>query len=304
MAKKVNPKLEPLIYEALLKSFWRKEALKRFLRASHISANFVSQLDMNETKRAWLDRLFPLLASANKGPELLMDMARGLAAMTEFPDLMNMEDSEVKLHQARAAVAALAKALGAEKEQAAKERDEQDTRIKAKQMREAAIREREDLEKLKTRMYKLAMAIGTQQGGYDFEVWFYDFLDYEEIENRRPYKVEGRQIDGSLTLDGTTYLVELKFEASQAGATDIDSLKAKINSKADNTMGVMIAMSGYSSVAIKEASGPKTAILLFDASHIMMTLEGLGNFKDCIKRVRRHSSQTGYAYLPTAEFGG
>lgn len=43
----------------------------------------------------------------------------------------------------------------------------------------------------------------------------------------------GRQIDGSLTLDGTTYLVELKFTASQANATDIDSLRSKVDDKAD-----------------------------------------------------------------------
>ncbi len=114
----------------------------------------------------------------------------------------------------------------------------------------------------------------------------------------------GRQIDGSLTLDGTTYLVELKFEAHQAAATDIDSLKAKINSKADNTMGVMVAMSGYSSVAITEASGPKSALLLLDSSHVYMVLGGAGTLKEIIRRVRRHSSQTGYAYLPPKDFGG
>ena len=304
MAKKVSPKLVNLIYDALLKCFWRKEALKRFLRASHISSNIISQLDMSESKRTWLDRLFPLLADAAKGPDLLMDMARELSAMKDFPDLMSYEDSDFKLQQARDAVSSLAKMLGAEKEEADKERDAEDARKRSRQMREVAVREREDLEKLKSRLSELAKAIGTQKGGYGFEAWFYDFLGYEEIDNRRPYKVDGRQIDGSITLDGTTYLVELKFEAKQAAATDIDSMKSKVNSKADNTMGVMIAMSGYSSVAISEASGAKTARLLLDYTHVMMVLEGMCTFKDCIRRVRRHSSQTGYAYLATNDFGG
>ena len=36
-----------------------------------------------------------------------------------------------------------------------------------------------------------------------------------EVDHRRPYVTEGRQIDGSITVDGTTYLVELKFTAQQ-----------------------------------------------------------------------------------------
>jgi hypothetical protein len=304
MAKKVNPTIVALTYDALLKCFWRKEALKRYLRNSGVSANYISQLDMAEPKRAWLDRLFPLMADTEKGVYGMLAMAQNLSEMTDFPDLRGWEDSEIKLQDAREAIAALGRALGAEKAKADKERDVHDSRARAEEMRKVAVREQVDLARLKDRMDKLAMQLGTQQGGYAFEAWFYDFLDYEEVENRRPYKVEGRQIDGSLTLDGTTYLVELKYERDQAGATDIDSLKAKIGSKADNTMGVMVAISGYSSVAIKEASGPKTALLLFDYSHVYRALGALNSFKDSIRRVRRHSSQTGYAYLAASDFGG
>jgi hypothetical protein len=107
-----------------------------------------------------------------------------------------------------------------------------------------------------------------------------------------------------VTIDGTTYLVELKFTAEQSSATDIDSLLAKVRSKADNTMGVMVSMSGYSSVAIDGASGPRSLLLLLDHSHLYMVLQGIENFGDLIRRVSRHSSQTGRAYLATNEFGG
>jgi hypothetical protein len=63
-------------------------------------------------------------------------------------------------------------------------------------------------------------------------------------------------------------------------------------------MGVMVVMSGYSSVARNEASGPRAALLLFDASHVLMVLNGVSTLKEIIRRVRQHSSQTGYAYLP------
>jgi 2,4-dienoyl-CoA reductase-like NADH-dependent reductase (Old Yellow Enzyme family) len=71
---------------------------------------------------------------------------------------------------------------------------------------------------------------------------------------------------------GTMCLVELKFTGTQADATDIDSFRAKIESKADNTMGVMVSISSYSSEAINEASGKKTPLLLLNASHIYLFL--------------------------------
>jgi hypothetical protein len=304
MATKINPAVANLIYDALLKCFWRKEALKRFLRASGIAGNYLAQLDPNESKRTWLDRLFPLVVEHENGVEVLVGMAKALASQTSFPDLEGWEDSAQKVKAAREAVAALAAVMNLEDERNAEARSAKEVRERAEELRRAAIREGADLAELSRRLGSLVTRLGTQGGGYDFQAWFYDLLDYEDIDNRRPYSVDGRQIDGSLTLDGTTYLNELKFEAHQAGATDIDSLKAKINSKADNTMGIMVVMSGYSRVAISEASGPRTALLLLDASHVYMVLNGISTLKDIIRRVRRHSSQTGQSYLSPNDFGG
>ena len=104
------------------------------------------------------------------------------------------------------------------------------------------------------RLSDLATKIGSQEAGYEFQTWFDDLMDFFEVVNRRPYTAPGRQIDGSITVSGTTYLVELKFTRDQVGATDIDSVVKKINDKADNTMGVMVSMSGYSTIALTEAS--------------------------------------------------
>ena len=128
-------------------------------------------------------------------------------------------------------------------------------------------------------------------------------MNYFEVNNRRPYKIEGRQIDGSVTIEGTTYLIELKFTTNQSDAPDIDSFKNKVITKADNTMGIMLSMSGYSAVAVKEASRDKTPLLLLDYKHLYMLLTGPLRFSDVVARVRRHSSQTGQAYLAVEDFG-
>ena len=127
-------------------------------------------------------------------------------------------------------------------------------------------------------------------------------MDYFEIDSRRPYVTDGRQIDGSVTVDGTTYLVELKFTSEQAGATDIDTFHKKVSRKADNTMGLIISISGYSKVAIDEASCDKTPLLLLDYNHVYAMLNATQTFADLVRRVRRHASQTGIAFLQLSDF--
>jgi len=97
--------------------------------------------------------------------------------------------------------------------------------------------------------------------------------------------------------------VELKFTTEQAGSTDIDSLLKKVNDKADNTMGILVSMSGYSGVAVTEASGRKTPLLLMDHRHVYFLLAGSATLGEMVDRVRRHASQTGEALLPPEQFG-
>ena len=67
-------------------------------------------------------------------------------------------------------------------------------------------------------------------------------------------------------------------------------------------MGIMTSISGYSYVAIQEASGPKTPLLLLDHNHVYLLLGGSLTLEELVSRVRRHSSQTGEAYLPPTAF--
>jgi hypothetical protein len=55
-------------------------------------------------------------------------------------------------------------------------------------------------------------------------------------------------------------------------------------------------------VAIEGASGRQSKLLILDAAHLYYFLSGSMSFGEIISRVRRHASQTGEAYLPTAKF--
>lgn len=304
MASALSPHFIELVQDALLKSYWTKKSLRNFLRRSNVAETLLSQLSNDETKRDWIDRLFPKLEVTGQGQAIIQQMARSLADQTSFPDLDNWEDSAEKIRAAKNAVRALKDYLNRKDDEREEEKQAAGRRRLAEEERQKKLRSQTDLDKLKDRLDGLYSQIGTQNGGYVFQDWFYDLMDFFEVDNRRPYVADGRQIDGSITIDGTTYLVELKFTSNQAGAPDIDSILKKVNDKADNTMGIMVSMSGFSSVAIQEASFSKSPLLLLDFSHLYMVLSGSISFSDAVRRIRRHSSQEGRAFLPVNEFGG
>jgi len=302
MKSRITPHFVDLVYDAALKSFWRKKALRRFLRQCGVPDSFLATWAPDESKREFLDRLFEALQTSDNGRACLVRIAEYLVEQDSFPDLMNWEDTPQKLKEAQDSVARLRCYCKQQEEQieseiqAEKAKEEYRRRVQERQRTKA------DLEKLTTRLADLAKQMGSQEAGYAFQDWFFDLMDFCEIQNRRPYVHEGRQIDGSVTLTGTTYLVELKFTCASSGPSDVDVFRRKVTSKADNTMGIMVSMSGFSSAAKKAASGERTPLLLMDSSHLYLVLTGIMGMDEVIERIRRHASQTGEAFLAARDF--
>jgi len=298
---KLPPHFLDLVADALLHSFWRKRSLRAFLRRMNIKDALLATWHESETKRDFIYRMFPHLENTEAGQGVLRAIARELADQVKFPDLEGWEDSTEKKARAGDAVRSLKAYLLKQREEAATARQQAAARRRGQAIREERARQTANLDNLRARLDQLAGRLGTSEAGYDFQKWFYDLVDHFELISRRPYVTAGRQIDGSVTSDGTTYLVELKFTASQADATDIDTFFKKVTDKADNTMGIMVSISGYSSVAIAGASVPKTPLLLLDHGHLYALLGGTVSLSELVGRVRRHSSQTSCAYLAAAE---
>lgn len=298
MPERLPPHFVELVQDALLKSYWRRKAFRDALRRNGVAESFLATWNEDESKRDLLNRLMPALEAAERGPALIKQLAVHLADQVSFPDLTGWADEAEKIQAARAAVAALKAYVDKERSAAEVQRARAAIREEAERQRQAKIKSQQDLAKLQARLIEMHTLAGTQDGGYQFEEWFFDLAMFFDIDCRRPYKVDGRQIDGSLTIDGTTYLVELKFTNSLTDATDIDTFMAKVTTKADNTMGLFLTMSGYSQVAITEASRPRTPLLLVDSTHIFSVLQGLWELPELISRLRQHASQTSEAYLP------
>ncbi|KAI1692306.1 restriction endonuclease domain-containing protein [Ditylenchus destructor] len=283
MTHSVTAHLVTLTFEAALKSFWRRNALRKFLRDCHISESHISSWPDEETKETFSTgplRRFSVRRMARRSlPRWLMRCL----SRPPFP-IFEIGKTPTPRSQRRS------------RPRGGKEADQR----RASDHSAGAHGPREAARSIDGPPY----ANRRRSSWFEFQDWFYELLDFSEVQNRRPYVTGGRQIDGAVTIDGTTYLIELKFTNGQAAGPDIDIFRSKVESKADNTMGIFVSMSAYSTVAVAEASGRKTSILLLDASHIFLVLTGAMNLGDVIRRVRRHASQTGEAHLPVASFGG
>lgn len=184
--KKLAPSLVNLIYEATLKTFWRKNALRLFLRQAGVAESFVNSWASDESKRTFLDRLFLKVTDLPRGSDLLLRMAEELVKPSSFPDLQGWEDSEVKIKEATAAVAELRKAMAYVSVQVQSEVERAAARKRTAELLAETKRSQQTLASLDARLKILAGKLGTAEAGYAFQDWFYDLVDFFEVPNRRP----------------------------------------------------------------------------------------------------------------------
>lgn len=305
MKERLTPGFIELTQDACLKAFWRRAALRSFLLQHAISESRLATWDAEESKRDFLQHLFQGLLGLrdNKGHAVILAMARSLAEMKYFPDLEKWDDSAEKIPAAHKAVERVRDAIKQMDQEVTDASERERWRKEAQDQRTASIAATQTLDRLYGELTNLAPRQGTQEAGYAFERWFYDLVVFFEIQARPPYTASGRQIDGSLTLDGTTFLIETKFTKTRTDAPDVDAFMSKITRKADNTMGILISMSGFTETAVREASRDWTPMLLMDYAHFFnLVLNGRMSLPDVVRRMKRHASQTGEAFLPASSF--
>lgn len=109
---------------------------------------------------------------------------------------------------------------------------------------------------------------------------------------------DSHQIDGAITIEGTTLLVEAKLTREPTDRNDVTLFKDKIASRAENTRGLLVSMSGFTDRAKVDASGRHSTIIMMDHSHLFGLLASKRyTFPELLTRMLQNSAQTGSAYL-------
>ena len=168
MKTRLTPHYISLVYEACLKSFWRRKALAKFLRQCSVSDRFLQNWTPDETKRDVLDRLFLELPTSDRGRSVLARMAGFLIEQESFPDLKNWENSDSMLKEAHNAVSQLRRYHSKQEEELQSQENKVEARKRFAERQRQVAQSEETLCGLTDRLNALAQSLGEQKAGYDF----------------------------------------------------------------------------------------------------------------------------------------
>jgi hypothetical protein len=300
--KVVSPIGINLICDALTHIYWKKEPQKKFIKNLLIQHHIEMMMDWSLTKRQISDEVINRLAKdQDKYFKVLTHFIEELCKFDDFSHLKREEDSAIKIRDAENAVNALKK-FAETHLKTKQEKYEALERAKVAQKKQKEVSSfNEKLDLLKADF--LAMySLQPQARGYKLENFMRELLSLFDLEPKKSYKLEGEQIDGHFSCDGSDYLLETKWEEKPLAASDVYSFTGKIAGKLDNTLGFFVSINGFSEealIALEKTS--KKVCILCDGQDLIMVLEARIRLDDLIIRKKRHAIQTGQLYISVKE---
>lgn len=149
------------------------------------------------------------------------------------------------------------------------------------------------LDSLKTQLIALE-TLDPQPRGYAFENFLNDLFDFSGLDPRRPFKLKGEQIDGSIQRGETTYLLEAKWHKALTDIQDLLVFQGKVDAKSGWSRGLFISYSGFSAASLEAFSrGRSTRIIGMTGQDLFFILEGYKTLGEAIDIKARRAAETG-----------
>jgi hypothetical protein len=286
---------------ALTDAFWRKQDLLGYLRAEVDDERLLAGIDWlnpavykRESVRRFIDRL---VADQHAHRDLLIRLMIDVAAMDDFPQLAWLEEAPEKIVKAKESVARLRRYITPYEEQlaaeaAAGERIER-ARTQAERQREVSA----VLSGLHAGYFELFAMDNAQRRGFAFEPWLRELFDVFDLDPRRSFRIEGEQVDGGFTLDKWHFLLEARWRKDAATRDDLGVFKAKVDGKAENTLGLFISVAGFEPTGLTKHSGRSSPLILADGGDLLAVLEERIDLVDLLTRKYRHAAMTGEIFF-------
>ncbi|MGN2638481.1 hypothetical protein ACWEKT_20005 [Nocardia takedensis] len=135
--------------------------------------------------------------------------------------------------------------------------------------------------------------------GRELEAALVEMFDEAGLDPRSGYRPQGEEVDGSIVLDGRTYLFEAKWTSEAHPASSLYQFKGKVEGKLAGTLGLFFSMSGYSNDAIGAlVAGKELDIVLFNDTDIELVVEGTVEIAQAIRLKLRAAAESGTPYVP------
>lgn len=140
------------------------------------------------------------------------------------------------------------------------------------------------------------------KAGLALEHLLNQLFDLFQLHPRRPFRIVGEQIDGSLELDGHIYLVEAKWEKNPLPEADLLIFRGKIEGKSTFTRGVFIALNDVSLPARDAITrGKAPSFFVINGHDLTMILGEAMTLTDFLRKRVRLLAEEGCVCVPFSE---
>lgn len=301
--KRINLAALGALKEALSVVYWYRGDFESFVRGCVRHPEVLSRLNFSQPKRVVASQLVTLLsADQDRYLATLLQLMDEISAFSDFSHLVRLEDGEEKADRARAAVAALRTqydahaSLAADK--AAIERRRKEAQAKAQQ-REALT---EQLESLRESYIELLAMSDPQARGYQLQKLLSELFSLFDLDPKASFAIEGEQIDGAFSFENSDYLFEAKWQKERVEPGALRNFDGVIKSKLKTTLGLFVAVNGFTEAAVKTHSRVGASMVLMDGEDLYAILDGRITLPEVLHRKRRFASQTGDIYIRVRDF--
>ncbi|WDQ00010.1 restriction endonuclease [Micromonospora chalcea] len=298
-SKRIAPQAYEALAEALAVIHWNKQPYETYLRRHlHEHPELLARLDFTQTKRVVAATLVDLLQSATAYDETSLAIMTEIAEMTTFPNLARQTDAAERIAVARSAVRVLADLTSQYR------RDlHQRERLRAAREAEAQAAEAKRLHtramsSIKVEFLGLHQATDPHRRGRRFEYVLNRLFELHDMEPRLGYAVAHEQIDGSLHFETDDYLVEAKWWKQPVDRAEADVFAAKICRKGRNTLGIFIAVNGFTEGFLQATHQGGTPFITVDGDDLFHILDGRIALPELLRSKRRHLNDTGSCWCP------
>lgn len=305
-ARRLSDSAWDAILDAVAVFYWYKPDQERFLRSAlRDQPEILGQLTFGSTKREVASELVSALQTNEEKYQIVaLELIERLAGFDEsFPHLARLDGGVDKVAAARDALAAV-QAVTGQNRKLLEERELLQERI-AEEARSAELRRSHHavLAELLREFLELFGMVDHQERGRRLEGLIERLFSLHDLQPRAAYSLSEEQIDGAFTFRTDDYLLEAKWWSTPVDPKELNHFRAKVESKAANTLGLCISVSGFTPAAIAKQS-VSSPLLLMDGSDLHAILEGRIGLSEALERKRRHAVETGAPMYPVAAMLG
>jgi hypothetical protein len=302
-AKRIAPAAYDALVDALAVIFWNKQPFERFVRLTlRDHPAVLAAIDFGGLKRqAAGDLVMRLASDEDKYQDVTLDLMLGVARMDHFANLESQADAAQLVTAAQEAVQAL-RAWTEQYGELAEARERLAAQQQADAERSATRRSVSAvLEELKSEFLAMYTETDAQKRGRALEPFLNRLFSLFDLAPRNSFKLDDEQVDGAFTFSTDDYVLEAKWENHPASREDVDVLAQKVLRKGRNTLGLFLAVSGFSEPALRAHSNKGGGLIFMEGTDLYAVLDEQMSLVDALEAKRRHLSETGLPLLLVSE---